>query len=346
MIKKGGLLSYILIITIISIMILPTTTISKTVKNSYTENEKEYYALIGGGPFLENTTTNIFIDIIYSEKQNRYVYDSLLKSKNWKEENIILLTEEQATKDNVTNALINLSKKVDENDVFFFSWHSHGNRVLDDDGDESIYDESDIYDEVILPYDGKIIDKDHVLNYITDDELAEYLTMFNCESVIVSIECCFSGGFGDDISYAFEKENKSVFIMLSTDEDCFEWFHPRLNWGWDAFLADSLSSSYSDKNNDGWVSAEEAFENAAPTYFFRTYFSRHSSIFLMGSIGFNKILKFFELTNMKRILLSGFLSLILVRIVEMRDYKILGANAMNRAHCYDQYDGELLITKL
>jgi len=136
-------------------------------------NDEEYYAVIAACSEYENPKNNIpKVLPPISEKKLSAFYNSLLESENWKEENIILLLNEDATKQKIIDALQEMAVTVDENDIFLFSWQGHGSEVPDDNGDEI-----DGTDEIICPHD---IDSN---TYITDDELDFYFSDFHILSM-------------------------------------------------------------------------------------------------------------------------------------------------------------------
>lgn len=100
-----------------------------------------------------------------------------------KKENTMLLIEEQATKQNILNAIAWLVTGNSEGDLLLFSYSGHGSQIRDTDGDES-----DGLDEVIIPsdfMDGSII---------TDDELKKYLADRVGNAYLVAvIDACHSG---------------------------------------------------------------------------------------------------------------------------------------------------------
>ena len=140
-------------------------------KNNNNDNTK-YYALIAACSEYKNKRNNLPKPPLppFPEKKLKYVYYSLIKSDNWDEENIILLLNSNATKDNIVQALIQISEILGPDDIFIFSWNGHGSKVLDVDGDEAFFDPDDTYDEIICPYDIEKTD-DSFVNALTDDEL-------------------------------------------------------------------------------------------------------------------------------------------------------------------------------
>lgn len=66
------------------------------------------------------------------------------------EENITVLKNDEATKDNILKAFAELEKKLRPDDIVFIHYSGHGQQITDLNGDEG-----DGYDEAICPYDSR-----------------------------------------------------------------------------------------------------------------------------------------------------------------------------------------------
>ncbi|WP_040760701.1 caspase family protein [Spirosoma panaciterrae] len=84
---------------------------------------------------------------------------------------IHLLTDRQATKAGIANALQTVSDTISKGTQFIFLYAGHARRLTDDSGDEV-----DGYDEAIVPYDAPPAKQDQPDAYLRDDELNQYLT--------------------------------------------------------------------------------------------------------------------------------------------------------------------------
>ena len=215
-----------------------------------TSNSGEYYAVIVACSEYKDPKNNIpkILPPISKEKLSAF-YSSLLSSSNWKEENIILLLNEDATKEKIINALEETSTRVTEDDIFLFSWQGHGSEVVDDNGDEE-----DGTDEIICPHD---IDEN---TYITDDELDYYFSNINSKAQILIFESCLSGGLvGDDDD--LDKDGR--IIIVSTLEDTIGRASFVVGFPITIGLAVATNQDYNfhakDKNGDGFVSIQETF---------------------------------------------------------------------------------------
>ncbi|OYT29606.1 hypothetical protein B6U98_01870 [Thermoplasmatales archaeon ex4572_165] len=225
--------------------------------NIFKDNKTEYYAVIAACSEYENRRNNIpkFPFPSISEKKLTLLYSSLLLSSNWKEENIILLINEDATYDNITKALDEMSTKVTENDIFLFQWQGHGSEVPDNDNDE--YDGTD---EIICPYDLNM----NQSIYLTDDNLNYYFSNINSKAQIIIVESCLSGGLVNGQN-DIDKENR--IIILSTFENTlgralYLTGFP-LNFALAVSSNQQLSNIIKDENNtNNFISIQECFKTA------------------------------------------------------------------------------------
>jgi hypothetical protein len=158
-------------------------------------SDPHYYAVIAACSQYENSNYSLPKKWLpaFSDEKLMVFYDSLLQSKNWEKNNIILLLNENATKNNITTALEYMAGIVRPEDYFLFSWSGHGTAVNDTDGDEAQRYPGDSLDEVICPYDMMKVN-DAWINMITDDELGSYFSNITCKGMTLIFDCCLSGG--------------------------------------------------------------------------------------------------------------------------------------------------------
>ncbi len=246
--------------------------IANVKKSSYVnippDGNKEYYAIIAGCTEYEDSSHNLpSIGKPFPESTMRYVYDILITASNWKEENIKLLLNNKATKQNIIDSFNDMANIVDGDDIFLFSWTGHGTQVIDIDGDDG-----DGYDEGICPYDTKIKGKE-LINVITDDELDSYLSLIGAEGLFLMFESCMSGGLVDvetEPNYSFVDVNDDRrVVVMSTPPDKLGFAIPEIGWPMLFLYSMAFSDDSCDIDNDGWISAEEAFmyvDNAYPSF--------------------------------------------------------------------------------
>jgi hypothetical protein len=96
----------------------------------------------------------------------------------------VVLTDSQATRANVGNAVERFSRMAGPSDTLVFFFSGHGGQIADQDGDEA-----DGQDETILLADGAV----------TDDELRGILQPGAARDFI-ALDSCYSGGFAQDVS--------------------------------------------------------------------------------------------------------------------------------------------------
>jgi hypothetical protein len=254
--------------------------------------EPHYYAVIAACSHYKNPKFNIpkFPVPPFSNKKLLVFYETLLQSKNWDKSRIILLLNDNATKENITAALGRMAEIVGPDDFFLFSWSGHGTDVPDADGDEGILDPGDTYDEAICPYD---IEKKNgaLFNMITDDELNLYFSAITCRAMALIFDCCLSGGLADrtkakgsvqnqieaaaaftgDFKKKLQKPRSSDVngsnrvVLMSTQPDYVE--RGIFLTGFPLITGMAIACSHpelSDSNKDGFISAEEAFSIAQP----------------------------------------------------------------------------------
>lgn len=118
---------------------------------------------------------------------------------------ISTLTNSQATKSNIVNALKTLAGKCQQGDKVYFHFSGHGQPIRDDNRDEG---KSKKYDESIIPYDacrdsrkmeGKYVGQYHLI----DDELCPLLDAIKRKlgpegELFVAVDACFSKGIQKD----------------------------------------------------------------------------------------------------------------------------------------------------
>ena len=119
-----------------------------------------------------------------------------LKKQGFKQQNIAILKNEQATKQGIANALNRLINSSQAGDIVVFHFSGHGQQVTDISGDEF-----DGLDEALVPYDAPKTNKNGASKpnaHLIDDELNLFLTKLRAKvgtkgDVLVFIDACHSG---------------------------------------------------------------------------------------------------------------------------------------------------------
>ena len=263
--------------------------------NMAPSSSSNYYAVIAACSKYQNSSYNLPKQFLppFSDEKLSVLYSSLLQAKNWNESNIILLLNDRATKQNITNALVSMASIVGPNDIFLFSWSGHGTEVNDTDGDEAQHDPTDTTDEAICPYDIVKVDNYTKLNVLTDDELGRYFSNIPCKGMCLIFDCCLSGdlvdrnttkqrtGLSDPSSQssAFTEafcadlqgpkstdvNGNNRVVIMSTRPGLLERGSYLTAFPLIFGMAFACShAKITDRNRDGVISAEEAFRVARP----------------------------------------------------------------------------------
>jgi len=220
--------------------------ISKIQKNSTVHIEPDYWAVI-----VSTNVTNI-----------TFIYNSLIQTNNWNESHITLLNGQNATRDNILEALDWLKTKSNDNDIVLFSHNGHGNHVEERYG--------------IVPWDR---------NIIFTDELDEKFDAITCKQMCLIFDCCYSGSFIEGRPTVLNQENNMMFqktfskgldkpgrvIMMSTMKRGTGIFaaiqvgNNTIAFDFIRFFTEGIDMGV-DNNQDGWISAEEAYHYGRKKY--------------------------------------------------------------------------------
>jgi hypothetical protein len=140
-------------------------------------NGVTYYAVICGiADYIGNANDLNFTDDDAIDFRN-----ALLIRPNWNDNNIRMLIDQAATKNNIHSAIQNIAEVADEDDVFVFFFSGHGTTGPD----VPPYDETDGLDEYLCTVNGEDI---------SDDELGDWLKALPTQNYTVLLGSCFSGG--------------------------------------------------------------------------------------------------------------------------------------------------------
>jgi len=121
---------------------------------------------------------------------------SAFKILGFDENNITVITNEEATKSGILGAMSALSNKVKTGDIVYIHYSGHGQQIVDDNGDEL-----DGLDEAIVPYDSPQFFEPGVYegeNLIRDDELGKISAEIRKKvgptgQLILVLDSCHSG---------------------------------------------------------------------------------------------------------------------------------------------------------
>ena len=247
-VKKGIVFAtaFLLVTTIALSQVMVAHTIDKEAKSQIVVDGVEYYALIiGVERFAEMNITQY---AHYIDEDAIAIYDLLESSINWKSCHMRLLLNENATKrsirDNITGWL---DAREDQDDVVLIYFCGHGYKIP--------LSQREKGHAHIVPYDAP--DWHYCDNVITDKELDSWLDELESNKIVVILDSCYSGKM-----LSLRHEGRVVlaaggkYFLCPVDES-EELGHSIFTY----FLLQGFNGS-ADKNNDGWVSAEEVFHYA------------------------------------------------------------------------------------
>ena len=118
-----------------------------------------------------------------------------LATQGFAEDDIVVLTDEQATKTGIIRAMTELQATAEEGDIVVIHYSGHGQQIFDDNSDEI-----DGKDESIVPYDAfaKYTHNYAGQNHIRDDELGNIIANFRNKlgkdgQLLFIMDSCHSG---------------------------------------------------------------------------------------------------------------------------------------------------------
>jgi len=231
------------------------TALNAKLKTEQNSNDTNYYAVVIGVEEFIGVETP---DQEYIDETATRFYHKLLDSENWEEENIKFLLNENATKDKIHDAIVNwLDEKENANDIVVIYYMDHGWKTnLSDRKYGNAY---------VFTYNAtsRYFDEDK----ISDKEFDSWADVLDSKHIAVILDHCYSGRmlalrqFGRTVVAA---GGKYIFCPCN----------------WSSHLESSIFSYYfmeglngvADVNNDGWVTAREAFHYARwPTAWHSTW---------------------------------------------------------------------------
>ena len=226
----------------------------------------EYYALLiaverFGGMNLTEYAHYIDDDAVS-------MYNMLLSGGNWESSHIKLLLNENATKESIRNNITQwLDNREDQDDVVLIYFCGHGWRI-------PFYKRAEGHAHIV-PYDAS--DWHYSNEVITDKELDSWLDELESNKTVVILDSCYSGRM-----LSLRQEGRVIltaggkYLLCPVDES-EELKHGIFTY----FLLQGFNGS-ADKNNDGWVSDEEAFRYACFSTFRYSFFYQFPFIKLSG----------------------------------------------------------------
>jgi len=249
----GIFIVMLFIFQIISVFLISADKINPVEGTSIYNDETEYWGV-----------SIIGFDDPYSVNNTPFIYNALLESDNWDEQHLRLLYRENATRAAIIDALDWLIENSEENDIILFHDNSHGTKVNGKYG--------------IVPVDSE------ENGIITTDELDEKFDNIECKSMCLIFDCCLAGSFvkrgishyeelmmrGFFSTKAFTEgiEGDNRVILMATMRNGLGFGGAIIDESGNEiqitvsrFIGDAFSLEI-DENNDGYTSAEEAYNYA------------------------------------------------------------------------------------
>ena len=156
--------------------------------------------------------------------------------------NIVILQDEEATRNAMYKALSKIAKNSDENTNFIFYFAGHGFNGWDDDASSIYFANSDI----------KYLHPDKTgfnLNFFTE----EFLPAFEGNSIWLMGDCCKSGGL-NDVAANFGATGKQSVALCS----CYYTDWSTGNWTFTQKIIDALNGDgMIDKEHDGTITLDD-----------------------------------------------------------------------------------------
>lgn len=154
-------------------------------------------------------------NLIHGDNDVPLMTESLIQ-KGFDPDKIVKLVNEKASKKNILKKFNQLIDQAQINDIIYVHFSTHGQQVIDLDGDEE-----DGLDEAIIPFDAHKTFLKGIYegkNHLTDDELNKILSTLRKKigktgSLVVVIDACHSG----DATRGNVNDSDSIFIRGTSE---------------------------------------------------------------------------------------------------------------------------------
>ncbi|MCK5301485.1 MAG: caspase family protein, partial [Thermoplasmatales archaeon] len=209
--------------------------------NQQIRDDIEYYAIIIG---IENFIGIEFSDDYIDETASAF-YEKLRTGDNWKKDNIKILLNENATKNNIRESILNWLKPIEnEDDIVLFYFVGHSNKIP--------YDNKIYGNAFLLPYDtnNKVFSEDK----ITDIELDSWFDELESKHMTIIFDTHYSGQMSNINQYGRVILSSSGIFSNKVIED------DKLGYCIFSYYLMKGFESGADNNDDDWVSINEVFQ--------------------------------------------------------------------------------------
>jgi len=260
---RNGLLNlkiFIVIFFLISLVIFPSASSSETSYTQFSSNKEylsnnsnSYAIIIGVGVFSGLNLQNEYINDTVLD-----IYNTLNLGDDWNNENIKLLLNENATKNNIKNSIISwLSSNENKNDKILIYFIGNSYKIPKD--------KKSFGNAYILPYD--VNDTYFNEDKITDLELNNWLNNLDSRHISVILDTQYSG---------YMDELKKIGRVLITSNGRFDlninFVFNNKNSIFSKYFIESLNGN-ADYNKDDRISIFESFrylKNKCILYFLKS----------------------------------------------------------------------------
>ncbi len=240
MIKKSISIFILIILLIINFNSISAFKYNQKNNNFSKDNEKVLWA--------------VFVTVGEPERDGKNTEDlyKILLKNGWNEENILIIQEENATKDEIFTIPDWLNNNgLNEDDLLLIYFSMHGSKTQD----KEPFDEPDGIDESLIPYKNN---QENGTN-IRDDELSVVFDEIQSNNMFIIIEACYGGGMIDG-SNDLKKNGRVIITSCGENESSYPIFL-RKTWLFPYYLINGLKGP-ADTNKDNIISAEESFNYA------------------------------------------------------------------------------------
>ena len=186
------------------------------------------------------------------------VNNILIEKYGFNEENVLLITDEEATKNNIMNGFQKILLGAKEKDRIVVFYAGHGDTYPLPNGGDMGY---------LIPVDGEATKDRIFLTSISMSTLEELASMSAAKHILYLVDACYGGltlntrGLGQEQTPEYlrkmtKEKGRQVITAGGKDEVVME----KAEWGHSAFtksLLQGLENELADANNDGIISGEE-----------------------------------------------------------------------------------------
>lgn len=147
----------------------------KIIGREYKEEYEEKYALIIGISNYKYANS-----LEYAKNDAEAIKEILIRKFFYKEENIIILLDENATKEKILNAFNDYINNVGKDDSIVFYFAGHGNTKMGIEGNAGF----------LIPYEGNEINYNSLISW---DELIRISNLIIAKHIFFILDACYSG---------------------------------------------------------------------------------------------------------------------------------------------------------